>query len=120
MNPAVVGVFVPIVLFLVTGLVLVTYYYFRSRERQMLIDKGLDAESIKQFFETKKDPNRLLKIGIICIAFGVGLGIGLYFQDLTEKDFWIPFSLFTFTGIGFVIANLVARRLEKKNGKEEF
>jgi predicted acyltransferase len=120
MNPAVVGVFVPIVLFLVTGLVLVTYYYFRSREKQMLIDKGLDAESIKQFYENKKDPYRLLKIGIICIAFGVGLGIGLYFQEVTEKDFWVPFALFTFTGIGFVIANLVARGLENKTRKNEF
>ncbi len=31
----------------------------------MLIEKGLDAQSIKEFFESKSDPYRLIKIGVI-------------------------------------------------------
>ncbi len=114
MNPGVIGVFIPIILFLITGLVLVAYYYFRFRERQMLIEKGLDAESIKQFFESKKDPHRLLKAGIICIFFGIGLGVGLMLQDYLSRDYYVPFSLFTITGIGFVVANLIAKKYDSK------
>jgi len=111
----VIGVFIPIVMFLVIGLILVTYFYLRSRERQMLIDKGLDAQSIKEYFEQKKNPYFLLKFGIIAVAFGLGLGIGMMLEDLTLKEYWIPFALFTMTGIGFIIANLVSRKLEGSN-----
>ena len=114
MREEVVAVFIPIVFFLVTGLVIVTYYYFRSRERQMLIEKGLSAEDIKKFFEQKKDKFVMMKIGIVAVAFGFGLGIGMMLQDSTYKDYWVPFSLFVCTGLGFIIANLVANKLDEK------
>ena len=117
MDKEVVAVFIPIVMFLVTGLVLVTFFYLRSRERQMLIEKNLDAQSIKEFFNQRRQlsPYSLLKLGIICMSFGIALGLGLMLEEMTYQDFWVPFSLFTLTGIGFVVANLVAIKLEKKN-----
>jgi cell division protein FtsW (lipid II flippase) len=121
MEPAVIGVFVPIVLFLVVGMVMVSALYFKYREKQLLIEKGLDAQSIKEFFENKKehkDSNFLLKIGIIAIAFGIGLGAGMAMQDYTYKDYWVPFALFTFTGIGFVIANIAGKKIDAKDNKQ--
>ncbi len=112
MRPEVIGVFIPIIFTLVIGLILVTYFYLRSRERQLLIEKGLDAQSIKEFFESKKDSYRWLKIGIVCIGFGIGLGLGMYLEDVSDKGYWIPFFLFVFTGIGFVVSNLLSKRLE--------
>lgn len=114
MASEVIAVFIPIIALLVTGLVFVTYFYLRSRERQMLIDKGLSAESIKEFFESKKDPFRWFKIGIVSIFFGIGLGFGMLLQDNTDKDYWIVLMLFVFTGIGFVVANLSGNALKKK------
>ena len=114
MASEVIAVFIPIVTVLVTGLVIVTFFYLRSRERQMLIDKGLSAESIKEFFESKKDPYRMLKIGIVTVAFGISLGLGLWLEDMTSKDYWTPFSIFTITGIGFVIASIVSNKLIEK------
>jgi hypothetical protein len=111
-----IAVFIPIVLFLVVGLVLVTFYYLRSRERQLLIDKGLDAQSIKEYFTQKKDQFFLMKFGIIAVAFGLGVGVGMMLQDSTSKEYWIPLTLFTFTGIGFIVANLVAHKLVNKAG----
>ena len=119
MASEVIAVFIPIIMTLVTGLVLVTFFYFRSRERQMLIDKGLSAESIKEFFEGKKDPFRLLKIGIVTVAFGVSLGFGLWMQDVTYKDYWVPFSIFTITGLGFVLANIMTNKLNRNEQKEK-
>lgn len=117
MNSEVIAVFIPIVMLLVAGLVMVTYFYLRSKERQMLIEKNLDAQSIKEYFNQKRkmSPYTLMKIGIVCIAFGVALGFGLWLEDITYKGFWIPFSLFTVTGVGFVIANLISLKLEKKD-----
>ena len=111
----VVAVFIPIVMFLVIGLILITYIYFRSRERQMLIEKGLSSEEIKQFFEQKRDPFALLKIGIISIFFGLGLGIGMMLESYSHQEFWIPFLLFVSTGFGFVLANLAGRKMKEKS-----
>ncbi len=109
---------IPIIMFLVIGLVMVTYIYYHSKERQLLIEKGADAESIRAFFNEKKferSPYSMLKLGIISVAFGLGLGIGIYIDDTFHSDFAIPFFTFVFTGIGFIAANLVGKNLEDKD-----
>ena len=121
MAPAIIGAFIPIVFSLVAGLIWVSALYLRSREKQMLIEKGLTPDQIKEYFERKtifdnkrKDSSILMQIGIITVFFGLGLGLGLILQDLTDKDYWVVLFLFTLTGVGFIIANLVARKLMKK------
>lgn len=115
MGPDTLGVFIPIVMTLTVGLVWITVAYFKSRERQMLIERGLPVEDIKQLFERKErsNPFLLTKLGIIAVFFGVGLGLGMYLQETTDQEFWVPLLLFTLTGLGFVIANLLGRKLEK-------
>jgi uncharacterized protein YneF (UPF0154 family) len=108
---AVIAVFIPIVMFLVIGIIIVTFIYFRSKERQMLIDKGLSTEDIKLFFEQKRDPYVLLKIGIISIFFGLGLGLGMLSGN---EEVWLPMSIFIFTGGGFVVANILGNKLRKQ------
>jgi hypothetical protein len=115
MGPEIIGVFIPIVLFIVIGIVLVASGFFNFNIRRMLVEKGLDIESIKEFLEKRRDRYALMKIGIIAIAFGIGLGLGMMLQDYTDRDYWIPFTLFTLTGIGFVAANIIAVKLESKN-----
>lgn len=114
MQEDVVAVFIPIIMTLVIGAVLIIYFYLKSKEKQMLIEKGLSAEEIKKFFEEKRDGLWLMKIGIISIFFGLGLGIGMMLQDATTKEYWIPFSLFVGTGIGFVIANVLSDKMKKQ------
>jgi intracellular septation protein A len=118
MAPAIIGVFVPIVLFIVIGIVLVSSGFFDFNTRKLLVEKGLDIQSVKEFLENKKDPYILMKIGIIAIAFGIGLGLGMMMQDYTDKDYWVPFALFTITGIGFVAANIASRIMLSKNNKK--
>ena len=113
MQEDVVAVFIPIIMTLVVGSVFIIYFYLKSKEKQMLIEKGLSAEEIKKFFEEKRDGLWLMKIGIISIFFGLGLGIGMMLQDATTKEYWIPFSLFVGTGIGFVVANVLSDKMKK-------
>lgn len=115
MNEGIAVFLVPITFFLVSGLVIITAVYLKSREKQMLIEKGLSSEEIKQFYSTKRDPFILLKIGIIAIFFGIGLGVGMAMEDATSKEYWVPLTLFTITGIGFVISNLVSNSMRKKD-----
>jgi len=43
------------------------------------------------------------------------LGFGMILQDATTKEYWIPFSLFVGTGIGFVLTNVLTDKMKKKN-----
>jgi hypothetical protein len=114
-----IAVFIPIVMFLIIGLIAVTAIYYRSRERQMLIEKGLSASEIKEFFRQRRDPFWLMKIGIISIFFGIGLGIGLMSGPEETREVVTPTTIFIFTGLGFVIANVLGNRFRKRYDSEE-
>ena len=117
MNPGIIGVFIPIIITLVIGVILVVFFFLKSKEKQMLIEKGLSAEEVKKFFEEKRDGLVLMKLGIISIFFGLGLGFGMMLEDWSHKDYWIPLMLFVGTGIGFVLANVIAQRIKQKNAQ---
>ena len=55
-----------------------------------------------------------MKIGIVSIFFGIGLGFGIMLQENTRQDFWVPFLLFVSTGVGFVLANIFGRNMLRK------
>jgi hypothetical protein len=111
----VIAVFIPIIMILVMGLAFVSFVYYRSRERQMLIEKGLSADEIKQFFQKQKDYFILFKIGIIAIFFGIGLWLGMISgSDDATREIWMPASIIIFTGAGFVVANLVGNKMRKQ------
>ena len=110
-----IAVFIPIILVIITGLAFVTWIYFRSREKQMIIERGLDADLVKALFEKKKSPYALLKIGIVILFFGLGLGIGLLIEVYTGVEQWIPFLLFAGVGIGFILAFVIGRKFEEKD-----
>lgn len=122
---------VPIIMFLVTGMVIVTYIYFRSREKQMMIEKGLSIEQMMELLKSKRDPYIMLKLGIIILFVGLGIGIGFLFQqwfgyqvqhgigadkwmDHHNDGEWMGFWVVAMTGLGFISAFLATRKL--KNG----
>lgn len=108
-------VLIPIIMFLVTGAVLVTFIFYRSREKQMVIERGLDIEFIKEIFKKREYPYALLKAGIIIMFFGLGLGIGLLINVFTGVEEWIPFLIFVGTGIGFIVAFVSGRKVEESD-----
>jgi len=66
----VIAVFIPIIITLVVGLVLISSLYFRSKEKQMMMDKGLSYEQMMELLKVKTDHLFTLKAGI---------GIRVYF-----------------------------------------
>ena len=110
-----IAVFIPIIMTLVAGIILVTWLYFRSREKQMMIDKGMSYEQMMEFMQSKKSPYLLLKWGIVIFFFGLGLGLGILLNSMSgnNQEFWIPLLLFTGTGLGMAVAFYTARRLDE-------
>ena len=108
---------IPIILFLVTGLVIITWIYFRSKEKQMIIDKGISYEQMQEFFKIRRDKYLFFKLGIVIFFFGLGLGVGLllqsfYWDNIIQRA-WVPFMTITMTGIGFIVAFLWTKKLEE-------
>jgi len=108
----VIAVTIPIFITLIIGVIAISGMYFGSKEKQMLIDKGLTPTEIKEFLQRKKDKNVLLKIGYIMTAFGVGIGVGMFLEDATSKEYYVPLSIFVFTGIGFILAHKYGNKKE--------
>lgn len=122
------GEIVGMIFFLVTGLVIVTYVYYRSKEKQMMIEKGLPYEQMVELLRTKRDPYIMLKLGIIILFVGLGIGLGFLFQNWTYgngtdrwsnhdvEGEWMGFWVVAMTGLGFITAFLATRKL--KNGSK--
>lgn len=103
-------VFIPIILFLVVGLVGVSFLYFRFKERQLMFEKGISFQEMAEFLKKKRNPVLWLKTGIVLTLFGLGLGIGIGLERANYGDHWIPMFIFGFTGIGFIISFFVGRK----------
>lgn len=100
---------------LIIGLVVASYFYFRSRERQMMIEKGLSPEQITELFKSKRNPYTWLKLGMVIIGAGLGIGLGVIINDIGMSDGFIPLFIITLTGVGFVAAFFVSRKFEKED-----
>ncbi|MFH0734933.1 MAG: DUF6249 domain-containing protein [bacterium] len=110
-------IFIPIILFLVTGLVIISWIYFRFKEKQIMLEKGLTPEQMLDLLKSKKSPTMMLKIGIVSIFFGIGLGLGIYSDEIWHLDAAVPFFIFVLTGLGFVMAFFVDRKFNDQAAK---
>ncbi|MEJ5352421.1 MAG: DUF6249 domain-containing protein [Melioribacteraceae bacterium] len=117
MGEGIIALFIPIVAVVVTGIVLVTFFYFRSKEKQLMIEKGLSYEQMIEMLKSRKDEYGLLKAGIIILFFGIGLGAGILIQRFTGIEEWAPLFIFVMLGLGFIAAYFVARKLSERDKK---
>jgi len=117
MGEGIIALFIPIVSVVVTGIVLVTFFYFRSKEKQLMIEKGLSYDQMIELLKSRKDSYSLLKAGIIIFFFGIGLGIGILIESYTGINAWVPLLIFSMLGLGFIVAFLVTRKLEERDKK---
>lgn len=107
------------ILFLVTGAVIIAYFYLRNKERQLIIERGLSTEQMLALYRRKKDPLIMLKTGIVILFFGIGLGGGMLLNELTGYEEFIAFMIFTFTGLGFIIAFFVSKKYQVPDNDDQ-
>ncbi|MCW8849626.1 MAG: hypothetical protein OQJ81_06565 [Melioribacteraceae bacterium] len=113
---AIMGPITGILITLIIGLVITTYVYFRSRERQMMIEKGLTAEQMAELVKSKRNPYTWLKLGVIIVGAGLGIGMGVMAEQADWNDGFISLFIITFIGLGFVGAFFISRKFEKEDG----
>lgn len=115
------ALFIPIIAILTIGTVIVAYFYFTNREKQMIIEKGYTAEEIQNLFKTKKQSSYfLMGFGIISIFFGVSVSLGIMLDEVYNAEFLAPLCIFSITGAGMIVAHrerekfLAKRKLEER------
>ncbi len=113
-------VLIPIMFFLVTGSVIISYVYFRSKEKQMMIEKGLSYEQMVEFLKSKRNPYTILKIGIVIAISGIGIGLGSYIGENYEYMGGIVALLVIGSiGLGFITAFYATKKYEVDNQLED-
>ena len=117
-SPAIFVPFIFITLFLVAGAVFITWIYFRSKEKQMMIEKGMSYEQMLEFLKSKRNPYTLLKMGIVIAVSGIGIGIGSYIaENYGNNGLGGIAALFiiVFVGLGFITAFFTTKKYEIDN-----
>jgi hypothetical protein len=131
-----IAVFIPIIITIVSGLVIVTILYFKSKEKQMMIEKGLSTEQMVELLQSKeidrKNRYYLLKSGIILVFLVIGGIVGSiidrtflsyyetyngarFYHDEPVYGVWLAFLGL---GIGAIVAHFVARKVEITNAQK--
>jgi len=96
------GIWVPIIMFLVIGAIVIVPIWLKSRERiemqstlRAAIDKGqpVPPEVIEALTRNVKVPPTSLsdiRTGVIWLAVGIGIGLFSYFADFADQDVDFP------------------------------
>jgi Na+/melibiose symporter-like transporter len=109
---------IPIVMFIVTGAVIITFLFFRSREREMILAKDYTAEELILLLNPgSKKKGVLVVLGILTASFGLGMLTGTIIDKATGENDYIPFIMFIFVGIGLITSFYVREKLNKKEGE---
>ena len=106
----------------VIGTVTTVIQHLRSKERQLLINKGVPTEHLVELFKSNRstNPYLMLKIGVIIAFFGFSILIGNIFDYWFDfGDAIIVFMVFMFFGLGMVAASLIGKRLEERDEEKE-
>jgi hypothetical protein len=114
--------FIPIVMFIMLGVVFGLMYYFRYKNRtetqrtiRLALDKGeaLTPELISSLGQPTADSNRDLRRGLIWMALGLGTAI-LAFAIPDDEAIWIILASSSFPGL-IGIAYLIMWRFGDKS-----
>lgn len=114
-----VEILVPITFFLVTGGIVISFIYFRSREKQIMLDKGFNAEQIVEIYKARRHSNIWIKLGVLAFSVAIGLAISAiiggsmgYDMEHILEHVWTAVFLVMFSGLGFVAAYFIAKKFD--------
>jgi len=129
MNPAVIGIFIPIVAIAGTFGMLISIRHYQNVERMAMIEKGLtpnDPEWTKELKRSgRNNPFRVLRLALL----GIGIGLGFLFGNVIAafmpasadeyKDGIVIGLILIFGGCGLLGAYLMEMGQKKANPNAE-
>ncbi len=107
------ALFIPILTILSLFAYVIIRFYLSSKERKYLIERGLDAETIKALYTKPTNPDnkyKYLRYGLFAIGIGAGIALGDILNDVFNRPSLQFFTILVFIGIVF----LVSYHLESK------
>lgn len=109
-----VGILVPIVLFISIAVVLYSFIQARNRERMAMIEKGYDASLLNSSPHNRTGKFGALKVGIAAVGVGLGFLVGSILDSATTlNDEAAYFSMIAlFGGLGLIIYYMIVRQKE--------
>jgi hypothetical protein len=114
-----IGILVPITLFVLTAIILWKYFDSRHIERKAIIDKGLNPSDYKELYKHEAfatNPLSSLKLGLLAMFVGAGVFIGLVLRKWYYIDEAIfPSLILIMGGIGLIVFYLLASKKMKGN-----
>ncbi len=116
MDPAVIGVFIPIVISLGAFIMVVFLRRYEKEERLKMIEHGMDPHS-----EVQKRRGSGLKFALVAIGVGIGLLIGnmLDASGLVYEEVAYFSMGFIFGGIGLLVGYVIeAKQLREEQQRE--
>ena len=133
---SVIAVFIPIIFFIVVGLVITLAIYFKSKEKQMMIEKGLSTEQMFELLHSREKERKngyyMLKGGIILVFLVIGGIIGSII-DRAYFNYWENYDggrfhhndpvygvwlTFLGLGIGAIVAHFISKKMEKTDSAQ--
>lgn len=113
-----VGILVPITLFIVTAAVLWKIFDSRHIERRTIIDKGLNPTDYVELYKHQafaSNPLSSLKWGLLAIFAGLGVLAAMVLDSWFHYEKIIyPGSILVFGGIGLVVYYIIASKKIKE------
>ena len=104
---------IPIILFIIIGFVISFHLMTRSKERQLLIEKDISTEDLKILYSKSLNRYRTAKWAFILLFGGVGLFIGIWLNEQTGEDGYVPAAIAVSIGIGLLVWQKVYGSKEK-------
>ena len=108
---------IPIILFIIIGFVISFYLMTRHRERQLLIEKDFNVEDLKNLYSRSVNYYNTAKWAFILLFGGIGLFIGIWINEQTREDGYVPATIAVSIGIGLLLWQKIYG--DKGKGEEE-
>ncbi|HTY10180.1 MAG TPA: DUF6249 domain-containing protein [Bacteroidota bacterium] len=113
-----IGILVPIILFIVVGAVVWKHIESRHMERIAIIDKGLNPADYKELYKHHAftiNPLSNLKWGLLAIFVGLGSLTAMYLYNAYRLEETIyPGVILVFGGVGLVVFYFIASKKLKE------
>lgn len=120
---ALIPIFGIIFTFGIPGLIILTYFYIRHRERMRLIEKGLTPDEVKSYFSSAENRTKTkstfgaLKWGLLLTFLGLGIVFSNILYEMYDFDEGVNVGIIImFTGFGLLLYfYMVRNKLAKED-----
>ena len=118
MNPALIGVFIPIFTVISGIIMIILVRYYENMERMAMIEKGMNPSLDKP--RRRANPSTTLRFALLAIGAGLGILFGNLLENSLQMNEEVAFfsMILIFGGLGLLASYVLELRLSKQDEKQ--